>query len=86
MFSVEDLTKKFHALDDEGKSIVFEQLTRNADAYSKIMPNVPLIKYILEGEAGVPADQHGPIINSYKEWIMNPKVRARLRSSPRNHK
>jgi hypothetical protein len=80
MFSVEDLTKKFHALDDEGKSIVFEQLTRNATAYSKIMPDMPLVKYILEGEAGVPARQHGPIINSYKVWIANPKNRAKLRS------
>ena len=80
MFSVEDLTKKFHALDDEGKSIVFEQLTKNAVAYGKIMPDVPLIKYILEGEAGVPERQHGPIINSYKAWITNPKNRAKLRS------
>ena len=80
MFSVEDLTKKFHALDDEGKSIVFEQLTRNAVAYSKIMPDMPLLKFILEGEAGVPERQHGPIINSYKVWVANPKNRAKLRS------
>lgn len=80
MFSVEDLTKKFHALDEEGKSIVFEQLTRNAVAYSKIMPDMPLLKYILEGEAGVPERQHGPIINSYKAWVANPKNRAKLRS------
>jgi len=80
MFSVEDLTKKFHALDDESKSIVFEQLTRNAVAYGKIMPHVPLIKYILEGEAGVPVRQHGPIIKSYQAWVANPKNRAKLRS------
>lgn len=80
MFSVEDLTRKFHALDNEGKSLVFEQLTRNAAAYNKIMPDVPLIKYILEGEAGVPETQHGPIINSYKTWIADPKNRAKLRS------
>lgn len=80
MFSVEDLTKKFHALDDEGKSVVFEQLTRNAAAYSKIMPNVPLIKYILEGTEGVPERLHGPIISSYKAWIADPKNRAKLRS------
>ena len=80
MFSVEDLTKKFHALVDEGKSVVFEQLTRNAAAYNKIMPDVPLIKYILEGEAGVPERQHGPIINSYKTWVADPKNRAKLRN------
>lgn len=80
MFSVEDLTKKFHALDDEGKSIVFEQLTKNAEAYSKIMPDVPLIKYILEGDAGVPVHQHGPIIKSYQHWLTKPKNRAKLRS------
>ena len=80
MFSIDDLTKKFHALDAEGKSVVFEQLTKNAAAYNKIMPDVPLIRYILEGEAGVPERQHGPIIRMYKEWITNPKNRAKLRS------
>jgi len=80
MFSVDDLTKKFHALDNEGKSIVFEQLTRNAVAYSKIMPNMPLLKYILEGTEGVPERLHGPIINSYKLWIADPKNRAKLRN------
>lgn len=80
MFSVDDLTKKFHALDNDGKSIIFEQLTCNAVAYSKIMPDMPLLKYILEGEAGVPVKQHGPIINSYKEWVADPNNRAKLRS------
>lgn len=80
MFSIEDLTKKFHALDEEGKSLVFEQLTRNAATYSKIMPDVPLIRYILEGEAGVPVTAHGPIINSYKVWAANPVNIAKLRS------
>ena len=80
MFSVADLTKKFHALDDEGKSIVFEQLTRNAVAYSKIMPDMPLLKYILEGEQGVSLRAQGPIINAYKEWVANPKNRAKLRN------
>ena len=80
MFSVEDLTKKFHALDEEGKSVVFEQLTRNAVAYSKIMPDMPLLKYILEGEQGVPLRAQGPIINAYKAWVANPKNRAKLRN------
>lgn len=80
MFSVEELTKKFNALDDEGKSVVFEQLTKNAVAYGKIMPNVPLVKYILEGDAGVPVHQQGPIITSYKQWLTNPKNRAKLRN------
>lgn len=80
MFTVEDLTKKFHALDDEGKAFVFEQLAKNAAAYNKIMPNVPLIKYILEGELAVPEREQGPIIKSYKNWIANPKNRAKLRN------
>jgi len=80
MFSVADLTKKFHELDDEGKSIVFEQLTRNAVAYSKIVPELPLLKYILEGEQGVPLRAQGPIINAYKTWVTDPKNRAKLRN------
>jgi hypothetical protein len=80
MFSVADLAKKFHELDDEGKSIVFEQMTRNAVAYSKIVPELPLLKYILEGEQGVPLRSHGPIINAYKAWVADPKNRAKLRN------
>lgn len=80
MFSVADLTKKFHDLDEEGKSIVFEQLTRNAVAYSKIVPELPLLKYILEGEQGVPLRAQGPIINAYKAWVTDPKNRAKLRN------
>lgn len=80
MYNVQELTEKFNALDSDGKSLVFEQLTRNASTYIKIMPNVPLIRYILEGDAGVPVNQQGPIINAYKEWIANPRNRAKLRN------
>lgn len=80
MFTIEQLTKKFNDLDDEGRSIVFEQLTKNAAAYDKIMPGLPLIQYILKGEEAVPEPMHGPIIKSYQAWLANPKNRARLRS------
>ena len=80
MFTLQQLTEKFHNLDDEGKSVVFEQLTKNAAAYDKIMPGIPLIQYILKGEEAVPADMHGPIIKSYQAWLANPKNRAKLRS------
>jgi hypothetical protein len=81
MFTIEDLTKKFHALDDEGKSIVFEQLTKNAEAYDKVMPGIPLIRYILKGEEAVPLREQGNIIRQYNEWIADPKNRAKLRKS-----
>ncbi len=80
MYSIEDLTKKFNALDDNGKDLVFEQLTRNAATYIKIMPDMPLLRFILEGEVAVPVNQHGPIITAYKAWYANPKNRARLRN------
>ena len=81
MFTIEDLTQKFHALDDEGKSIVFEQLTKNAEAYDKVMPGIPLIRYILKGEEAVPLREQGNIIRQYNEWIADPKNRAKLRKS-----
>ena len=80
MFSVEDLTKKFNDLDSEARSMVFEQLTRNADFYNKIMPDTPLILYILGGENAVPPRDHGPIINSYKAWQADPGNQAKLRN------
>jgi hypothetical protein len=80
MFSVDDLTKKFHSLDTEGRSSVFEQLTRNADFYNKIMPNTPLILYILGGEKAVPPTDHGPIITSYKAWLADPNNQAKLKN------
>jgi hypothetical protein len=80
MFSIEDLTKRFNALDSEGRSLVFEQLTRNADFYNKIMPNTPLILYILGGEKAVPPRDHGPIINSYKVWLTDPSNQAKLKN------
>jgi hypothetical protein len=80
MFSLEDLTKKFNALDSEGKALVFEQLTRNPEFYNKIMPNTPLIQYILGGDQAVPPRDHGPIITSYKAWRADPANQARLKN------
>lgn len=80
MFSVAELTKRFNDLDADGKSKVFEQLTKNPQFYNQVMPGVPLVRYILEGESAVPESQHGPIIRAYKAWIADPKNRAKLRS------
>lgn len=80
MYNIHELTQKFNALDNDGKSLVFEELTRNADTYIKIMPDMPLLRFILEGEVAVPVNQHGPIITAYKAWYANPKNRARLRN------
>lgn len=80
MFSVEELTRRFNALDADSQSKVFEQLTKNPQFYNQVMPNVPLLQYILEGEAAVPVSRQGPIIRAYKEWMANPKNRAKLRN------
>jgi hypothetical protein len=81
MFTIEDLTKKFHALDDEGKSIVFEQVTKNAAQYNEIIPNVPLFLYILKGDGAVPAyASTSSILLQYKAWASNPKNRSKLQS------
>ena len=51
-----------------------------ADFYNKIMPDTPLILYILGGENAVPPRDHGPIINSYKAWQADPGNQANLRN------
>ena len=78
MFTVEELTQKFHALDNETKDMVFEQVTKNAAQYNKIIPNVPLFLYILEGDAGVPEwAKKSSILSQYKIWAAN---QARLKN------
>jgi hypothetical protein len=72
MFTVEELTQKFHALNDETKDMVFEQVTKNAAQYNKIIPNVPLFLYILEGDVGVPIwAKNSLILSQYKTWAAN---------------
>jgi hypothetical protein len=68
MFSLNELTSKFNALSEERRNEVFAEATANASLYNKLIPNVPLLLYILEGESRVPVSQHGPIIESYKAW------------------
>jgi hypothetical protein len=81
MFTIEELTQKFHALDDKTKDMVFEQVTKNAAQYNKIIPNVPLFLYILEGDASVPGWAKGSsILLQYKTWAANPKNRSKLQS------
>ena len=71
MYSVADLTTRFHNLDAEHKIQVFEELTKNANLYNRIFPNMPLVMYILGGEEAVPVNQQGPIIQQYKAWQAN---------------
>ena len=80
MFSVIELTKRFNDLDAESRSKVFEQLTKNPEFYNQVIPGVPLIRYILEGESAVPESQHGPIIRAYQACIAAPKTPVKLRS------
>lgn len=68
MFSISELINKFNALSEDQQASVFEEATKNAAMYNLVLPNVPLILYILEGEARVPVSEHGPIIQSYKAW------------------
>lgn len=81
MFTIEELTQKFHALDDRTKDMVFEQVTKNAAQYNKIIPNVPLFLYILQGDAGVPGwAKRSSILLQYKTWAADPKNRSKLQS------
>lgn len=81
MFTIEELTQKFHALDDTKKDMVFEQVTKNAAQYNKIIPNVPLFLYILQGDGAVPAyAKNSSILLQYKAWASNPKNRSKLQS------
>lgn len=81
MFTIEELTQKFHTLDDTKKDMVFEQVTKNAAQYNKIIPNVPLFLYILKGDGAVPAyASNSSILLQYKAWAADPKNRSKLQS------
>ena len=81
MFTIEELTQKFHALDDSTKDKVFEQVTKNAAQYNAIIPNVPLFLYILKGDGAVPSyASNSSILLQYKAWASNPKNRSKLQS------
>ena len=56
-------------MSPEQQAQSFQELTTNIHIYSQVMPGLPLIKYIVGGESAVPVNQHGPIINRYKEWV-----------------
>jgi hypothetical protein len=71
MFTLEELTTKFNTLSDEQRNKVFEEATANAEFYNRVLPDLPLILYILKGDEGVHTSYHGPIIQSYKEWKNN---------------
>jgi hypothetical protein len=78
---LEELTRKFHALDESQKDMVFVQVSKNAEYYNKMIPNVPLFLYILEGDSAVPEyAKSSEVIRQYKAWYLNPNNRAKLRS------
>lgn len=68
MYSLADLSVKFMNMDPEHQAQVFNEITTNIHIYNQIMPQLPLIKYIVGGEEAVPATAHGPIITAYKAW------------------
>ena len=53
MFTLEELTTKFNTLSDEQRNKVFEEATANAEFYNRVLPDLPLILYILKGDEGV---------------------------------
>lgn len=68
MYTLDDLTNKFQNLNAEQRTQLFEEMTKNAPLYNVMMPNLPLIQYILNGTDAVPENFHGPIITAYKAW------------------
>jgi len=68
MYTLDDLTNKFQNLGAEQQGQLFEEMTKNAPLYNVMMPNLPLIQYILNGTDAVPENFHGPIITAYKAW------------------
>jgi hypothetical protein len=81
MFTIEELTQKFHALDESQKDMLFVQVSKNAEYYNKMIPNVPLFLYILGGDSAVPERaKNSEVVRQYKAWYLNPKNRAKLRN------
>jgi hypothetical protein len=49
MYTADQLTNTVNALTKEEQEALFAILTENIDIFSKILPNIPLINYILHG-------------------------------------
>ena len=64
MYSITELSVNFMSMSPAQQEQSFQEIRTN----SQMMPDLPLIKFITHGEAAVPRDQHGPIINAYKAW------------------
>lgn len=67
MFTAYQLTETFNQLPIDQQNTIFAEITKNPEAYNRMFPGLPLIQYIMDNNS-VPVEQHGPIINRYKEW------------------
>lgn len=66
MYTADMLTSAVSQLTEEEKHAMFQIIKDNADIFDKIMPNVPLIKYVLHNTDVCPV-----LGQAYISWDAN---------------
>lgn len=64
MYSVEKLTENIRRLTDSELQQLFQLLTDNAELLNKVMPEVPLIRHIIEDTGNT----DNSLIRAYNNW------------------
>lgn len=64
MFTLGSITYETMALSQEERYALFKMLKENASIINKLVPNMPLIQYILTGHTA----STNAIIEAYKAW------------------
>lgn len=64
MFTLGSITYETMALTQEERNQLFAMLKENASIINKLVPNLPLIQYILTGHTA----STNPLIVAYKAW------------------
>lgn len=63
-----NLKQNVMQLSREEQHRLFQMLTDNADILAKLIPNLPLVDYILTGHSPV---GNNPVIQAYEVWKNN---------------
>jgi len=66
MYTLESLTASVNSLNVVEQGMLFQILTDNSELFGKILPDLPLLQYIING-----VDDQNDIIKLYIYWKSN---------------
>jgi hypothetical protein len=63
MYTITNLTQATSGLSLEDQQKLFQLITDNAELFNKVMPDMPLIRHILNN-----TDSDHPLVQLYVQW------------------